>query len=104
MTEANPDPIVIDTGNRTCPGCAGTDFNKAVDDSSAGRAALGGYRFECRGCGWRGFAMQLAAKPAADITPPELSGLLEASAAWAAGSVDPEVQKKLPVGKPYGKA
>jgi hypothetical protein len=94
----------IDTGNRTCPNCQGTTFEKCSCNSTEGRAELDGYRFRCKGCGWKGFSLQLAPKPADEITPAGLPALLAASHSWAQSTFQGSGAPQLTSGKPYGKA
>jgi len=48
------------SGMRCCPQCGADKFDKATCESSRGE--LGGYKYRCQSCGWRGFAIQLAKK------------------------------------------
>lgn len=55
-----PEPETINSGQRCCPQCGGTQFwGVSPCDSTAG---LQGYTLQCTGCGWLGFHLQLKPK------------------------------------------
>lgn len=66
----------INSGARCCPNCGGDEFHYASCDITC-KMQQKGFRLICRGCGWKGFRLQLVKKPGADAPLlPELSAAM----------------------------
>jgi predicted RNA-binding Zn-ribbon protein involved in translation (DUF1610 family) len=60
MSEETDKPAIVESSMHVCPGCGNDSFHKGK--TRAERSTIGGFRFECTGCGWRGFGMMMPRK------------------------------------------